>query len=1115
MDDHTLLREFAAGRSEAAFATLVERYVNLVWSAARRQVRDHALAEEIASAVFQVLAHKAGSLPAGTILSGWLLRTTRFVAANALRHETRRRQREEAAMNTLLHRSESDAAWERIAPLLDEALVQLGDRDRDVLALRYFDQRSFREIGQTLGVTDDTAQKRVTRALDKLRACFEQHGAKVPAATLAAALAGNCVQAAPAGLAATLTTLAASALTGATLSVLAQTAIAAIARLRFKTLLWRGAAALLVATAVIWLASPTANSKPEVSLSPVAASAKQQVSALSGNSNVANVAAAASLAPPATNQFLFRVLDAQSGVPVPDAPLTLVRWSSASKRTEARFTTSRAGVATLPRPNDEATNWHYSIKVEPDGYVPKYVSWSWAQGDLLKDVPLEHTTKLDRGTLIGGIVTGELNEAIAGVKVIFSVSGMAPGAGKERERLTMLGNYHTEETDIHGRWRCNHVPAQFGMIHWKLVHPDYQGATYRTDGPDSTTLLVPVIPQADFLTQKAAMVMRAGISLTGTVINESGKPIAGAKVTRDHDFWGMEQGANQLTDMQGRFRFRNLAQTKVTLTVAAKGFAPTNHVVEVRSGLAELQFTLLPGRLLRGRVVDNEGRPVAKAEVQLEVDERNLEVFEWSAKTDANGRFEWKSAPHSKEKFVVIASGHEIKHGLDLVADGTEQTVVLAKAKPRSVRVSGVVTDTATEQSIETFQVLIEESANGGISRYAVTGRAGRYNFQTRGAGQRFITEVRADGYMPARMTNEVNGEPERLLNFTLTTGSPIEGILQLPDGQPVPGATVGLLTGRERLFMSKPGQIQFGMTSVENAVTDSAGKFVFQPRLQTRTVVVAHKLGYAESPVAALASTRTLMLRPWGRIEGRLASHDRTVSNVVIRLGSIISPVESLSPLSPVWFHFETRTDAQGQFVFETVPPGDRRLSVGPDFVDGKGLLVEPGETTYAVLGGLGRTVTGRVVATGFGTVKWQQGLHSFSTGPAKPADLATPNRPDFASDADYRQAVSRYFERSIAHWASPEGREALRNWRSYQVQFSPDGSFRVAGVQAGSYHLRLAPTASAPMSLDAKGNPVPPVVIGTVEAEVLVPEVIGKSDTAPVDLGVLELKRPAQAKK
>ena len=165
-------------------------------------------------------------------------------------------------------------------------------------------------------------------------------------------------------------------------------------------------------------------------------------------------------------------------------------------------------------------------------------------------------------------------------------------------------------------------------------------------------------------------------------------------------------------------------------------------------------------------------------------------------------------------------------------------------------------------------------------------------------------------------------------------------------------------------------------------------------------------------------------------------------------------------------------------------------------------------------MLGEPGRTVTGRVVATGLETVKWQQGMHRFSTDTVKPAGLVSPKRPDFSSDADYRQAVSLFFERSIAHWASPEGREALRNQRSYPVQFGPDGSFRMTGVQPGNYRLNIAPTASDPMGLDAEGNPRPTVTIGTVEMDVTVPEISGTSDTAVVDLGVLELKPSAPPK-
>ncbi|MEY4201037.1 MAG: hypothetical protein RLZZ265_2777, partial [Verrucomicrobiota bacterium] len=552
MDDQALLRDFACDRSEAAFATLVERYVNLVWSAARRQVRDAALADEIASAVFLVLAQKAGSLRDGTILSGWLLRTTRFIAANALRREIRRQHREEEVMNTLLHRSESDAAWSRIAPLLDEALTQLGDRDRDVLALRFFDQRSFRDIGQALGTTEDNAQKRVSRALDKLRGYFAQHGAKVPTAILAAALTGNCVQAAPAGLAATVTAAATSALAGGILPALAQAAVEALSWARLKTLAWRGAAALGTVSAVLWLAKPAAS--PTIESQPPQRISTPKQGPTPAIARAKSIASTAPTGLPTADQLLFHVLDAESGNPVANAALTLVQITTFPRRSTNHFTTDRAGVARLPRPTVEVTNWNYRLEVFRDSYVPKYVSWSFAQGDSFAEFPREHTTRMERGTEIGGVVTGELNELVAGALVVFSVSSTSPLDGKERERRTWMGSYHTEVTDAQGRWRCDHVPTNFGVINYRLVHSDYQETTYYTDAPENPASRKPSVAKAALAEQRAVMVMKPGIAVAGFVVNESGKPIVGAKVTQDHFF--VKRGSSVFTDAQGRFHFR-------------------------------------------------------------------------------------------------------------------------------------------------------------------------------------------------------------------------------------------------------------------------------------------------------------------------------------------------------------------------------------------------------------------------------------------------------------------------------------------------------------------------------------------------------------------------------
>src|SRR5215469_5580622 len=131
--DMALLREYARNHSEAAFAVLVERHINLVYSVALRQVRDTHLAEEITQAVFIILARKADSLDDKTILSGWLCRTARYASANALTIQRRRQQREQEAFmqselesqNEFSHQGEEAKTWNQIAPLLEGAMERL------------------------------------------------------------------------------------------------------------------------------------------------------------------------------------------------------------------------------------------------------------------------------------------------------------------------------------------------------------------------------------------------------------------------------------------------------------------------------------------------------------------------------------------------------------------------------------------------------------------------------------------------------------------------------------------------------------------------------------------------------------------------------------------------------------------------------------------------------------------------------------------------------------------------------------------------------------------------------------------------------------------------------
>jgi len=209
VSDLELLRCYHREGSETAFAELVQRHLSLVYSAAFRHVGIAAHAEEVTQAVFIILAHKAGSLRSGIILESWLYTTTRLTALSFLRGERRRQFREqEAYMRSTLQETTHDSAWDQLAPLLDEGMSRLGKKDRDAVMLRFFKDKSLREVATILYVNETAAQKRVHRAVEKLRQFFLRRGIILPAAALTAAISANSVRAAPATMVKTITAVA-------------------------------------------------------------------------------------------------------------------------------------------------------------------------------------------------------------------------------------------------------------------------------------------------------------------------------------------------------------------------------------------------------------------------------------------------------------------------------------------------------------------------------------------------------------------------------------------------------------------------------------------------------------------------------------------------------------------------------------------------------------------------------------------------------------------------------------------------------------------------------------------------------------------------------------------
>ncbi|HEY7089152.1 MAG TPA: sigma-70 family RNA polymerase sigma factor [Tepidisphaeraceae bacterium] len=246
--DRQLLLEYAQDRSQAAFAELVGRHANWVYAVARRRVGDDQMAQDVAQAVFIVLARKAEQVLAGRAimrLSAWLYQVARLTSSQAIRSAERRRRYERAAAEEAV-RHESDNArdesvdWEMILPMVDASLAKLSATDREAVLLRFYRQQAFVDVARSLGISEDAARKRVGRALERLRGMLRRHGrTSLASVTLATGLSLHAAPASPAAAA----VVASVATTSAAPTLLAKGALHVIA--------WKHAAAAVAAVVIL------------------------------------------------------------------------------------------------------------------------------------------------------------------------------------------------------------------------------------------------------------------------------------------------------------------------------------------------------------------------------------------------------------------------------------------------------------------------------------------------------------------------------------------------------------------------------------------------------------------------------------------------------------------------------------------------------------------------------------------------------------------------------------------------------------------------------------------------------------------------------------------------
>ena len=1000
MKDSELLQAWVTRSDETAFAELVRRHIGLVHASARRQVGASPLADDVTQAVFLVLARKAGSLGSQVMLSGWLFRTTRFVAARALRAEHRRSHHESlAAMQPLVIDAPSvPDHWKEVEPQLDAALAALPAADRDALLLRYFEGKPLRAVGQALGIHEEAAKKRVSRAVEKLRTWLAGRGVVVPAVGLVALLGNLPTVAAPAGLAGLIASAAAANTASEAATTLAVGAVRDWWLVQVRRLMpWAVAALVMVSAGIHWLSPrpdlgtpdsvatllpvhvpPTNRSLPETSSHTAETPTRQQ-----------------------TSKILLNVRSTTD-----NRPLTAQIIAMYSRRRgdsiHLDWVTDRDGNAEIPITNPP--EWLLTLWVSAPGHVPVTVGWRHHE---FTDPVLTYQCLLEPGQLLAGVVQDEAGTPVANARIDFIEPGMM---GSKRQNIAFHSRLSYLMSDAQGRFRSEQMPVlrgNQGNMRYVVTHPEFIREAVSLEGPAS-------------LTTNHVVILRRGLKVAGQVMDSDGLPLSQARVKELHHVGRSRLEAQ--TDEGGRFALGSFPPGKLQLEITAPGFMTA--IEEVQSGSEALSF-------------------------RLSVDQQ-------------------AGSPQPEPP----------------PAD--------------TVRLSGTVVDEDSGDPVPSFTVLRHSS---GLGEHLLgDGHDGQFNWVVENhPHEPFFLEVTAEGFDPAVSDERTLSAEEHAFRFRLRRGGPANGRVVDASGQPVAGAVLGL-NGLGFGFLVRENRM-FSGTQAPQAITDTAGRFSLELRLNTESLVVTHEAGFAEIPVKQ-AKGATIVLQPWGAIEGVVLTAGRPTSGQQVSLKAWLP--DSDSDRWPVELETRATTDQQGHFRFSHVPPGPvalRRLykfSPGPVGIIGMGpqqrVDVMASGVTKVTLTTLGRSLVGRLeLDRPVAGHQWRDDLQTLEEVcmDCPPLEVGEFSRmPDTV--------------RQMRAYARQEARI-----RRFCPDIQPDGSFRLDDVPAGTYTLKLR-VSVPPTDHDDKNQRSFRKELGRREVQVVVPA--GDHTASSLDLGriTIPVKQP-----
>ena len=721
-------------------------------------------------------------------------------------------------------------------------------------------------------------------------------------------------------------------------------------------------------------------------------------------------------------------------------------------------TTNANGIArfeyALPEPTSRR---FFSVTTGGDGLVPLGFRWLPQSSSPAPPEPPEHLLfQTEKATTLRGRVLDQEGQPLAGSTVVVSVRKKY---SKTKQWVAI--SYDSTKTDAEGRWRFTNVPQQPDSVEIAAYH-------YLCLPDRPYFHLKPFEPLSGLRDGSAVLRLDRGTRIEGLVLAPDGRPVANADV-----FYG--QGGRTVnaippatTDDQGKFTLGIKPGTASALIARAPGFGPTLERVKIDEAPLRVDLTLPPAHSLRGRIVDLQGQPIARA---------NLHAH-WSPilqqlTTDSDGRFEWKEAPRSGVQVDIYAAGFAGKTDMALQSDVDHEIVLI---RPTVVR--GSVIDRETGQPVSQYSLALAAAwkpgnpfiwQRGWNLDEDATKAAGSFEYTISSPADRYLLRVQADGYLPEDAEPFSPHGTSHSLVFRLTRAEPIRGTVYNPDGSPATTGFVYLVPAHrdgwiDYLYLRNDDVPKEDRAGSGRAKIGADGRFSLPPQKENFALLARTPAGWTIVPRADLRGEVSLRLQPWARVTGSVTIEGKPAANLELRSydpeGS--APVDGEPRL--VRSH-EVKTDADGRFELPRLMAGRLALAQWmPNGVAGRSwpvvratVDVESGQTYELKIGTSGRLVGGRL---------------------ALPQDAVWMIRKAEIVLKDPKTARP-----------APVGIEILE-----------EGRFRALDVKPGDYALRVALHEPPPGDACGWGR-----LLGEYAHEFTVPAGAATSDV-PLDLGLLE---------